>query len=166
MKFCPTCHSEYRPGFDRCPDCNVALVAQLTAEKKPTPHWEKVDREVVFTTGRRIDAEMVRGMLEANGLDARIWGGGMGAYRLESAITEITGVPSPFNSYSVGVLLEQADEARSILANVEEESLEEHDEPDTRDGGGVMISMGARWALVVAALFLLVYVILFGPPRT
>ena len=27
--FCPECHSEYRPGFSRCGDCDVALVTEL-----------------------------------------------------------------------------------------------------------------------------------------
>jgi hypothetical protein len=41
--FCPTCQSEYRPGFTRCPTCDVDLVADLGGsgepgtEKPPTP---------------------------------------------------------------------------------------------------------------------------------
>jgi hypothetical protein len=28
--FCPDCESEYRPGFTRCSDCDVDLVAELS----------------------------------------------------------------------------------------------------------------------------------------
>lgn len=31
--FCPRCHSEYRPGFTRCADCDVELVESLTEQK-------------------------------------------------------------------------------------------------------------------------------------
>ena len=33
--FCPVCKAEYRPGFFRCTDCNVALVA--TPAEEPAP---------------------------------------------------------------------------------------------------------------------------------
>jgi len=29
--FCPNCKDEFRPGFERCASCNVALVADLSA---------------------------------------------------------------------------------------------------------------------------------------
>lgn len=29
--FCPECKAEYRPGFDRCANCNVELVEDLAA---------------------------------------------------------------------------------------------------------------------------------------
>jgi hypothetical protein len=41
--FCPTCRSEYRPGFTECPTCQVGLVASLdepaarATEKPPSP---------------------------------------------------------------------------------------------------------------------------------
>jgi hypothetical protein len=33
--FCPKCRSEYRPGFTRCKDCDVTLVAELRPEEDP-----------------------------------------------------------------------------------------------------------------------------------
>src|SRR5271156_5106593 len=39
--FCPDCKAEYRPGFTRCSDCDVALVEQLEATEihtnRPAP---------------------------------------------------------------------------------------------------------------------------------
>lgn len=40
MPFCPQCRSEFRPGFDRCSDCGVALVDTLPPERHPEPHYE------------------------------------------------------------------------------------------------------------------------------
>lgn len=134
----------------------------------PKPSFEMIERVDVFTTGRRIDAEMVRGLLEAHGFDARIWGSGMGAYRLESAVTEITGVPSPFNAYGVGVPADQAEDARELLADVAETTDAETTDAETvedESAPGVLEMMRSRWALVAAALFLLVFVILYGPAR-
>lgn len=40
MPFCPQCRSEFRPGFDRCSDCDVALVETLPPERHPEPNYE------------------------------------------------------------------------------------------------------------------------------
>ena len=36
--FCPECRTEYRPGFTKCADCGVDLVAQLAAEQPARGH--------------------------------------------------------------------------------------------------------------------------------
>ena len=38
--FCPECKCEYRPGFTRCSDCDVALVPQLP--DAPAADFEKL----------------------------------------------------------------------------------------------------------------------------
>lgn len=37
--WCPKCGSEYREGYDKCPDCGCALVSQPPI----SPDWSKVD---------------------------------------------------------------------------------------------------------------------------
>lgn len=32
--YCPSCRSEYRAGFSRCEDCDVALIAELPQEQE------------------------------------------------------------------------------------------------------------------------------------
>lgn len=39
---------------------------------------EGVELAEVYATGRRVDAELVRSMLESHGLKARVWAAGMG----------------------------------------------------------------------------------------
>lgn len=33
--YCPTCRSQYRPGFTWCKDCDVSLVDEIPDEVKP-----------------------------------------------------------------------------------------------------------------------------------
>jgi hypothetical protein len=44
--FCPECRAEYRPGFTRCPDCDVDLVHELSASDT---HVRKAKREWTVT---------------------------------------------------------------------------------------------------------------------
>jgi Putative prokaryotic signal transducing protein len=59
--FCPNCRSEYRAGFTRCSDCDVALVAELPAEEKP----EFVDLVEVLSTADVGQISLIESILEA-----------------------------------------------------------------------------------------------------
>jgi len=48
MPYCPSCESEYRPGFYECAECGVSLVEELT----PRPPYEPLRLETVFAAGR------------------------------------------------------------------------------------------------------------------
>jgi membrane protease YdiL (CAAX protease family) len=65
MQYCPGCSSEYRPGFVRCSDCDLDLVAELPPA--PTPSQEPA-RWVPIFLGSFSRAEAVRGSLEAAGI--------------------------------------------------------------------------------------------------
>lgn len=160
MRYCPSCGAEYRSGFDRCTDCDVALVDEPpTAAMTP----QRVDLRDVYSTGRRVDAELIRSMLESHGLNARVWAGGMGPWRMESALTEVTGVPSAFNSYRVMVPEDEVEDAHVLLNDVEVTDLDDSSIVDDRTT--LMQLFRARWVLVAAALFLLFLVLWFGPPE-
>ena len=120
------------------------------------------DRVVVFRTGRRIDAELVRSRLEADGMDARIWSGGLGPWRMESALTEVTGVANDFNSHQVVVDPEDEARALEVLSDAPGAVI---DEPETFDGGGstFLASLRKRWMLLAFAFFMLLLLILVGP---
>ena len=161
MRYCPNCGAEYRPGFDRCSDCDVALVDEpLTPEEDLNASDAELTE--VYSSGRSIDAEVVRSMLEGHGIEARLWGGGLGQWRMESALTEMTGVPNAFNAHRVMVSPEQADDARALVADVELEAPYEEGDPLSDGGGGAMNVLRSRWLLVGAALFLLLAVLLLG----
>ena len=62
--FCPECRSEYRPGFTRCSDCDVALVDRLPPDKHPD---ELVRLRSFGTDG---EAFVAHGVLESAGIDS------------------------------------------------------------------------------------------------
>ena len=142
--------------------------AQLRADgEEPSGNLIGDPRQEVYRTGRFVDAEMVRGRLEADGIDARVWGGGMGVWRVESALTEMTGVPNDFNSYRVMVPLDDAGYARECLegdsfADDPRSSQGPDDLDDSRVGSLWMLR--GRWAILGFAIVFLLIVILIGPP--
>lgn len=78
MRFCPTCRSEYRPGFDWCPDCNIALVDALAPVTSPHQGGDSTsqhDDETLVTVGtfsHPIMASLLASQLEAEGLEVFI----------------------------------------------------------------------------------------------
>lgn len=182
-RYCPECGSEYRAGFDVCADCGAALVDEppLRSADDPTEgaaehHWVQV-----MSTGRSMDAEIVRSYLEGNGLRAEIWSSGLGRWRAESALTEVTGVPSDFNAHRVMVPDDQVDEARELLEASDGPELEEEDwarPPPVRERGSIgdtgmgygfesdreplrwMQLFRSKWVLTGVALFTLALILL------
>jgi hypothetical protein len=100
MAFCPNCEAEYREGITVCPDCGVELVGELTTENKThdTSEGEPVPLQT-FKTGA--EAEMVRELLEQNGLRSFVEGG-------DFAI-----IPSSF-SQEVVVMVDERDLDRAV----------------------------------------------------
>ncbi len=45
--YCPECESEYRDGFDQCPDCQCGLVYELSAREKDKKAEERTKAEQV-----------------------------------------------------------------------------------------------------------------------
>lgn len=86
MPFCPKCRYEYKPEVWECPDCGVRLVEKLE-EKESSDSIEKstagktdieCTESMKFVPLRdipsRIQAEMLRGILENAGIPSQIRG--------------------------------------------------------------------------------------------
>jgi Putative prokaryotic signal transducing protein len=79
--FCPSCRSEYRPGFTRCQDCDVKLVDALNPEPEPVVINDGLEDLVVVYKADRISAEVMRSVLEGSGIQTAMSGSGaQGAY--------------------------------------------------------------------------------------
>jgi hypothetical protein len=152
MKYCPSCGAEYVDDRVSCSDCGSALIdAPLDEEAAFDP--ARVDEPVtVLRTGRRLDAELARGRLEADGIQAWIWSSGMGPWRMESALTEVTGVPNAFNAHQLVVAGADEERAREILDEPGETSDPGEIEPDEdpfglASGSGLMQTFRTGWVL-------------------
>ncbi|HEY7912268.1 MAG TPA: DUF2007 domain-containing protein [Blastocatellia bacterium] len=100
MAFCPNCEAEYREGITVCPDCDMELVAELTPENKvhDTSEGEPVPFQS-FKTGA--EAEMVREMLDQNGIRSFVQGG------------EFAVIPGSF-SQEVVLMVDERDIERAV----------------------------------------------------
>ena len=68
MPFCPSCLSEYRPGFSHCTDCDVELVESLPEAKPVAGINTAVELVELATFPDHPEAEMIRELLEENGI--------------------------------------------------------------------------------------------------
>src|SRR5258707_7693553 len=78
MPYCPKCRSEYRQGFDWCPDCKTALVEALASEALPDDQGESSSHpegEALVTVGTFANptmASLLASRLEAEGIETFI----------------------------------------------------------------------------------------------
>jgi len=100
MAFCPNCEAEYREGINVCPDCSIELVAELTPQNKihDTSDGEPVPLQSFKTSA---EAEMVRQMLEQNGIRSFVEG------------RDFAVIPSSF-SQEVVVMVDERDLDRAV----------------------------------------------------
>jgi hypothetical protein len=68
MPFCPKCHSEYRPGFTRCTDCDAELVESLPEEKVEEFHQTELELVELASFPDYSEAEMIQELLQENGI--------------------------------------------------------------------------------------------------
>jgi len=68
--FCPQCHTEYRPGFDRCADCDLPLVQTLPEPPPPTAPEELYEGAWVTVANltMQTDVSLLKAMLDADSI--------------------------------------------------------------------------------------------------
>ena len=118
MLFCPECSAEYTSDVSICADCQVELVP----ERLPEDTVEYVDWEVVQEIPSEFVGNLIKGVLEGEGIDAVVRPheiSALGGIRLESEWGEIL------------VLSDQVQNAKKIiedhLAGLPEDALESPD---------------------------------------
>jgi Putative prokaryotic signal transducing protein len=80
--FCPNCRAEYRPGYSRCSDCGLDLVDHLPLEPDDGPgDYELANLVEVYRAWGRARGEMIKALLEGNGIPCAL-SGGISVYNL------------------------------------------------------------------------------------
>ena len=88
MPFCPECDAEYTSDVSICADCQVELVT----ERLPADTVEYVDWEVVQEVPNEFVGNLIKGVLEGEGIDAVVHPHGISALagiRFESEWGEV-----------------------------------------------------------------------------
>jgi hypothetical protein len=74
MPYCPNCETEYRAGFERCSDCGAELVARLAEDDVEPPDLDAVELAELAKFPTSSEADMIRELLEQNGVRTVIRG--------------------------------------------------------------------------------------------
>jgi hypothetical protein len=77
--YCPVCRADYREGFTKCSDCQVALVLSLPTDPPETPEpapppISDLDTVTVLTTTDPVALALAKGSLEDAGIPYYIAG--------------------------------------------------------------------------------------------
>jgi Putative prokaryotic signal transducing protein len=73
MPYCPNCLAEYSVGFTRCAQCGDSLPV-LPFTKKPSIEEDTQKLVLLATFPSVVEAEMIKELLETNGIETMIRG--------------------------------------------------------------------------------------------
>ncbi len=125
--FCPQCGAEFREGFDRCNDCDVAL----TPEPPPEPSHEGTPYVAVFETSEPDVIPVIKSLLRGAEIPFVTEGEGLMNLVPFEALGTIIGPPHAGVIFKVPEA--QAETARQLLAarpeDFEEPELAGPDDP-------------------------------------
>jgi len=105
---------EYRPGVERCPDCDEPLVDELPSE--PEPQWDATGWATVEEVGDRTTAAIVEGFLLGEGFAVRV---------LDRSDTELVTTLGELAQIEIQVPVDDLDGALAALAERDEAGLAE-----------------------------------------
>jgi zinc-ribbon domain len=122
MPICPNCDYEYVEGVTFCPDCGVPLVDNSLITKPE--EWTEENWEVVYTSGKEYEVEMIKNNLEGAGIPAAI---------LSQADRNFP-TPGDFSVVKLLVRKENVSEAldfiQKIMSSTTDKNAEISDEPE------------------------------------
>ena len=109
MPFCPVCRCEYAEVVIKCADCGAELVREPPPlEERDNPEAELVE---ILRAGDEIEAQLIRGVLDANGIECVLRGESL---RLTFGITA-----DGLAEVKILVRREDADQARQVIAGAQ-----------------------------------------------
>lgn len=113
--YCPSCGAEYREGFERCRDCDEALVPELPAPPEPRP---ELTFETVLESTDPGALSLAKSVLDAAGIEVSTVGENAGAL--------FSGNPF-FGRVRLQVESSRLEEAKRLLADSSNELEAEDD---------------------------------------
>ena len=129
-RYCPKCGAEYRPGFNECSDCRVALVDEepTEAELRKRARAEQHELVEVYRSGR-IDAQVICSVLEGHGIAAVTDNPGHGNY------------PVTVGDLGAGRIFVRAEDAEAALRLIQSTTTPElpPDEGDDFEPAGLLM---------------------------
>jgi Putative prokaryotic signal transducing protein len=155
-RYCPNCREEYVASMTHCHECGTELVDELPPE--PVPVEPVRENLVEVYEASRQQAELIRSLLEGNGIPAVTFGAAGGAY--------------PVNVGDLGrvqVLVQEIDEdsAREVITEatgVERPPVALSTSASARSEPGPRLLFDQpRWLLAGIAAFLILLWLLFDP---
>ncbi len=124
--YCPQCRAEFRPGFDRCNECDVALTHDPPAEED----HEKTPYAMVFATSETDILPVIKSLLQSAEIPFETDGEAM----LNLFPSDLLGpvLSRPRGEVRIYVPESRAEEARELFAErpVAIEPAPEEGEPD------------------------------------
>ena len=123
--FCPRCKAEFREGFTRCSDCDIALVERLD-DSAPPAFQPSQTNESDFVTVRTVqtlyEEAQIRSFLEANNIPCLVSG---------EVVGRVYGLTMDgLGARSIMVPRELADTACSLLEKADRGELEIAETPE------------------------------------
>ena len=107
VMYCPTCRDEFRSEIERCPDCDVALVAELA------PEDHSVELVPIVHAADHAELTVVRSILVGAEIPVAVEGEDVPLLPSDDAIT------LPGDGITVLVPKRRSEEARSLLRKSE-----------------------------------------------
>ncbi len=118
MPICPNCNYEYVEGVITCPDCGANLVDESLLEE--LEEWTEENWEVVFTSNKDYEVEMLKDNLESAGITTTI---------LNQQDRNFP-APGDFTVIKLLVKKEDVNAALDFIQNLDSENDEEKEEDE------------------------------------
>jgi hypothetical protein len=126
--FCPLCHTEYRPGFDRCADCCVDLVETLPERPQTDASQEIYQGEWVTVANltSKSDVALLKAMLDSESIPFTVQNDGPAFVLVGTAVPTSFQVPQDERDRAV----EMVEQLAQGYQPADQDDQDDQDEPD------------------------------------
>jgi len=102
---CPKCEAEYREGYTKCADCDIALVEADLTENNDSVELKEIIFKTVMTSFNQGEIALAKSLLESNNIQCFVQGESFNSLFRTSIPVSIK-VPEEFSNQAKEVLKE------------------------------------------------------------